>query len=133
MPSISQNHLPPESPTPAAWIIVLPDNYESAKSKDHLFGHSAAFDGGRGSPPGPLLDDNNPDFPDDDLPALDPDSDEELPAEQIPINMLAQLVSAINNLTCYSHYPPPPTLPPTLKSENPTSLMELIPESSGVS
>ena len=45
-PSISQNHLPQESLTPAVCIVILPDNYRFPESGDHLFGHSAAFDGG---------------------------------------------------------------------------------------
>ena len=45
-PSISQNCLPPESPTPAACIVILPDNYKPPESEDHLFGRPAAFDGG---------------------------------------------------------------------------------------
>ena len=119
-PSISQNHPPPESSTPAARIVVLPDNYESPESEDHLFGHPAAFDSDGGGPrfpgdgpPGPPLDDDNPDFPNDDLFAPDPDSDEELPAEQIPADMLAQLASAINNLAHYSRRPSSDSTPHT--------------------
>ena len=109
---ISQNRPSPESLTPAARIVVLPDNYESPKSEDHLFGCPAAFNGGGGGPrfpgdgpPGPSSDDDDPDFPDDDLFTPDPDSDEELPAEQIPADTLAQLASTINNLAHYSRRP----------------------------
>ena len=101
-------------------IVVLPDNYESPESEDHLFGHPAAFDGGRGgprfpgdSPPGPPLDDDDPNFPDDVLFIPDPDSDEELLAEQIPADTLAQLASAINNLAHYSHHPSSDSTPCT--------------------
>ena len=51
------------------------------------------------------MDNNDPDFPDDDLFAPDPNSDEELLAEQIPTDTLAQLASAIQNLACSSHCP----------------------------
>ena len=101
-------------------IVVLPDNYESPESEDHLFGHPAAFDSGRGGlrfprdgPPGPPSDDDNPDFPNDDLFTPDPNSDKELPAEQIPADTLAQLASAINNLTCYSRRPSSDSIPRT--------------------
>ena len=111
MPSVSQNHLPPESPTLAAHIVLLPDNYESPESEDHLFGHPTAPNSGRGGPrfprdgpPGPPSDDDDPNFPDNDLFAPDPDLDKELPAEQIPADMLAQLASAINSLACYSRH-----------------------------
>ena len=74
MPLISQNCLPLESPTPAAHIIVLPDNYNSLKSKGHLFSHPAAFDSSmkglrfpRDGPPGPPSDNDDPDFPNNDL------------------------------------------------------------------
>ena len=119
-PLISQNRLPPESPTPAAHIVVLPDNYKSPESKDHLFSRPAAFDGGRGgprfpgdSPPGPPSDDDDPNFPDDDLFAQDPNSDKELLAEQIPTDTLAQLASAINNLAHYSRRPSSDSTPRT--------------------
>ena len=120
MPSISQNRPPPESPTPATRIVILPDNYESPKSEDHLFGRPAAFDGGGGGlrfpgdrPPSPPSDDDDPDFPNDDLFAPDPDSDEELPAEQIPTDTLARLASAINNLARYSRRPSSDSTPRT--------------------
>ena len=124
MPSVSQNHLPLESPTLAARIIVLPDNYESPKSEDHLFGHPTAFNSGRGGqrfprdgPPGPPSDDDDPNLPDDDHFAPEPDSDEELPAEQIPADTLAQLASTINNLTHYSCLPPTDSTPCTKVQE----------------
>ena len=101
-------------------IVVLPDNYESPESEDHPLGHPAAFNSGGGGlrfpgdgPPGPPSDDDDPDFPNDDLFAPDPDSDEELPAEQIPVDTLAQLASAINNLACYSHCPSSDSTPCT--------------------
>ena len=119
-PSISQNRPPLESPTPAVCIIVLPDNYESPESEDHLFGRPTAFNSGRGGqrfpgdgPPGPPLDDDDPDFPDDDLFTPDPDSDKELLAEQIPTDTLAQLVSTINNLAHYSRRPSSDSTPHT--------------------
>ena len=86
MPSIFQNCLPPESPTPAVRIVILLDNYEALESEDHLFSHPAAFDGGR---EGLRFPRNGPDFSNNDLFTSDPDSDEELPAEQIPTDMLA--------------------------------------------
>ena len=120
MPSISQNHPPPESPTPAACIVILPDNYESPESEDHLFGQPAAFNGGRrgprfprDGPPGPPLDDDDPDFPDDDLFTPDPNSDKELLAEQIPMDTLAQLASAIQNLAHSSRRPSSDSTPHT--------------------
>ena len=47
IPSISQNHPPLESPTPAVHIVVLSDNYESPKSEGHLFSHPTNFNSGR--------------------------------------------------------------------------------------
>ena len=112
MPSISQHHPPLEFPTPAACIVVLPDNYKSSESEDHLFSHPTAFDDSgegqrfpRDGPPGPPLDDNDPNFPNDDLFTPDPNSGKELLAEQIPMDMLAMLASAIQNLTHSSHEP----------------------------
>ena len=112
MHSISKNCLPPESPTPATCIIILPNNYKSPKSESHLFGYPTAFDsstGGprfpRNGPPGPPSDDDDPDFPNNDLFAPGPDSDEESPAEQIPMDMTAQLASTIQKLAHYSCRP----------------------------
>ena len=61
----------------------------------------------------------------------DPDSNKEPPAKQIPTDMLAQLVSAIDHLARYSCCPSSDSTP--LKFENLTSLMGLILESSGFS
>ena len=138
-PSISQNRLPPESPTPATHIIILLDNYKSPESKDHPFGRPTAFNGGGGGPrfpgngppglpwmtttPTSLTMTSSPqtltqtkNYQQSRSPRI------RLPSWRVPsIISLATLVA------------PPLTLPPALKSENPISLMGPIPESSGLS
>jgi hypothetical protein len=117
-PSTSQPHPLPDSPTPGVHNITLPDN-ESSSAKSHLFsGPTVHFDYGQDDPdfpggdPPDLSSDNDPDFPNNDL-FPDNDSDEEPEVEQVPMDMLAQLASAIQSLARSSHCPASDSTPRT--------------------